>query len=50
VKLVRHKATGNYLALKSLKKIEVLRLKQLKHVLSEKRILARTNHPFIICL
>ena len=50
MKLVRHQQSGAYLALKSLKKVEVLRLKQLQHVLNEKSILAKVNHSFIVRL
>ena len=47
---VQHKPSGKVLALKVLKKVEILRMKQLQHVLSEKSILASANHPFIIRL
>ena len=33
-----------------LKKTEIIRLKQIEHVKSEKRILERIEHPFIIKL
>ena len=48
--MVRHKSTGRYYALKILKKKEIVRLKQLEHILSEKGILAVVEHPFIINL
>jgi len=38
------------LALKCLKKSEIIRLKQIEHVKSEKAILARINHPYIVNL
>jgi len=38
------------LALKCLKKTEIIRLKQIEHVKSEKKILALVNHPFIVNL
>jgi protein kinase X len=38
------------LALKILKKSEVIRLKQVEHVKSEKDILKRVKHPFIVNL
>ena len=50
VRLVRHKNTGKYFALKILKKSEVIRLKQVEHIRSEKDILARIDHPFIVLL
>lgn len=48
VKLVQHKKGGNYYALKVLKKHEVVRLKQVEHVLSEKAILDQIQHPFLV--
>ena len=50
VKLSRVKATGEYVALKILKKAEILRLKQVDHVISEFSILRMANHPFIVNL
>jgi len=50
VRLVKHKANGKYYALKVLKKHEVIRLKQVEHIMSEKSILAQVNHPFIVRL
>ena len=38
------------LALKCLKKNEIIRLKQIEHVKSEKAILHRINHPYIVNL
>ena len=50
MRLVKHKANGKYYALKVLKKHEVIRLKQVEHIMSEKSILAQVNHPFIVRL
>jgi protein kinase A/protein kinase X len=53
VKLVKHRdapAQDLPLALKCLKKSEIIRLKQIDHVKSEKSILARIDHPFIVNL
>mmetsp|Transcript_48583 Transcript_48583/g.126060 ORF Transcript_48583/g.126060 Transcript_48583/m.126060 type:complete len:338 (-) Transcript_48583:544-1557(-) len=50
VRLVRHKQTGKYFALKILKKAEVIRLKQVEHIMSEKAILASIKHPFVVRL
>ena len=50
VRLVRHKASGKYFALKALKKSEVIRLKQVEHIRSEKDILSRIDHGFIVHL
>lgn len=48
--LCRHKASGRFLALKILKKQEVLRMKQVDHVLSESSILQEISHPFIVTM
>jgi len=48
VKLARHKASNKFYALKMLKKAEIIRLKQVDHVLSENNILAAIHHPFIV--
>lgn len=52
VRLVKFKHSNESipLALKMLKKTEIIRLKQIEHVKSEKRILERIEHPFIIKL
>ncbi|EKX33409.1 hypothetical protein GUITHDRAFT_160289 [Guillardia theta CCMP2712] len=50
VKLCRHAVTGFYYAMKILSKGEVLRLKQWEHVQSEKEILQKIQHPFIVQL
>lgn len=36
------------MALKILKKKEMIKLKQIAHVKSEKAILSQTRHPFIV--
>lgn len=48
VRLVKHKETGKYAALKILKKQEVLRMKQVDHVMAEASLLQEINHPFIV--
>jgi len=50
VYLVRHKPSGKYYAMKTLKKTEVVRLKQVEHINSEKQILSSIRHPFIVNL
>jgi hypothetical protein len=50
VKLVRHKPTGTHLALKMLKKSEIVRMHQAMHVCAERSILAELHHPYIIRL
>ncbi len=48
--LVRHKETGKFYALKVLRKMDVVRLKQVDHIKNEKNILLELNHPFIVTL
>jgi len=50
VRLVRFKPDGKCYALKILKKSEVIYLKQVEHVKTEKHILERISHPFIVNL
>lgn len=50
VRLVQHKGDGQFMALKVLKKHEIVRLKQVDHILAEKEILASIHHPFIVNL
>ena len=47
VRVSKHIETGMIVALKALKKSEVIRLKQVEHINNEKAILAMINHPFI---
>lgn len=48
VRLVRHKKSTKYFALKMLKKSEILRLKQVDHVMSEVNILCDIDHPLLV--
>ncbi|KJE90213.1 cAMP-dependent protein kinase [Capsaspora owczarzaki ATCC 30864] len=50
VYLSRDKGNKNFYAMKVLKKVEVVRLKQVEHIQSEKDILCAINHPFIVNL
>ncbi|XP_006825885.1 cAMP-dependent protein kinase catalytic subunit PRKX-like [Saccoglossus kowalevskii] len=50
VVLVKDKKTKTYFALKVLNISEVIRLKQIEHIMSEKSILQQINHPFLIKL
>eukprot|EP01112_Ceratiomyxa_fruticulosa_P001789 TRINITY_DN1195_c0_g2_i1.p1 TRINITY_DN1195_c0_g2~~TRINITY_DN1195_c0_g2_i1.p1 ORF type:complete len:464 (-),score=68.51 TRINITY_DN1195_c0_g2_i1:327-1718(-) len=50
VYLVRHRPSQRFFAMKTLKKSEVVRLKQVEHINSEKSILSSINHPFIVNL
>ena len=48
VVLAQHRPTQDYYALKMMEISEVIRLKQVDHVRSEKAILQIVNHPFIV--
>lgn len=48
VKLAVKNADGSYWAIKILKKIEILKLKQVDHMKSEITILSMIDHPFLI--
>lgn len=50
VRLARVKVTGDFVALKILKKAEILRMKQVDHVISELSILRIIRHPFLVNL
>jgi serine/threonine protein kinase len=48
VKIAKHKKTGYYVALKCMKKMEIIKSKQTDHIMNEIKILASIQHPFII--
>lgn len=48
--LCRKKDTGRLYAMKILKKSKIIREKKIKPILSERTILERLDHPFIIKL
>lgn len=50
VRFVLHKPSKTHWAMKMLKKAEVMRLQQVEHILSEKQILSKIDHPFIVSL
>ncbi|KAL1915968.1 uncharacterized protein VTP21DRAFT_6356 [Calcarisporiella thermophila] len=50
VYLAKFKRNGSYYAMKVLKKAELVRLKQIEHINSERHILSRLNFPFIVNL
>ena len=50
VRLVKHKKSGRFYALKMLSKQLVLRTKQLDHILCEKAVLETLSFPFIVNL
>lgn len=51
VRLCKHRnLPGQHLAMKILKKSEIIRLKQTEHIISEKEVLTQIHHPFIVNL
>ncbi len=48
VKISKNKVTGKYYAIKILKKAEIIKLKQVDHIMNEVRILSIINHPFLV--
>ena len=50
VKLAKSKVDGSYSALKILKKADIIKLKQVDHVISENTILMDIDHPFLVGL
>lgn len=50
VKLVKHKVSGNYYALKMLSKSLCIRTKQSEHIIAERNILTEIKHPFVVNL
>jgi protein kinase A len=48
VRLVKQKQTGKFYAAKILKKIEILKSKQIDHVQNESQILNMLHHPFVV--
>lgn len=50
VRLVKHTKSSKFCALKILKKQEIIRLKQVEHILAEASLLQEIDHPFIVNL
>ena len=48
VRIAKNKKTKQYVALKIMKKMEIIRSKQTDHIMNEIKILALINHPFVI--
>ena len=48
VHLVKRKKDGKYMAMKVLRKSEVVRLRQVEHVHNEKNVLTQCKHPFLV--
>ena len=47
-KLSKHKKDGKYCAIKILTKSEIIKLKQVDHIMNEIRILTLIDHPFLV--
>ena len=50
VHLVKYKPTGKFHAMKVLKKAEIVRMKQVEHIINEKQILEQLGHPFLLSM
>ena len=50
VMLAKNKKTGEFFAMKRLKKADIIKLRQVDHVISENTILADIEHPFLVSL
>lgn len=50
VRLAQHRTSGEYIAIKSMKKFHLIRTKQVDHVESEYSILKQVSHPFLVNL
>ncbi len=48
VRISKSKQTGKYHAIKVLKKAEIIKLKQVDHIMNEVRILSIVDHPFLV--
>jgi hypothetical protein len=48
VHLIQHKSSSQYLAMKVMKKAEIVRLKQVEHTVNEKKILDTVEFPFLV--
>lgn len=50
VTLVRNDVNGKLYALKTLSKAHIIKSRRIEHALSERKILSKLNHPFILSL
>ena len=48
VMLAKQKKSGDFYAMKRLKKADIIKLRQVDHVISENTILADIDHPFLV--
>ena len=46
--LAKQKKTGEFFAMKRLKKADIIKLRQVDHVISENTILADIDHVFLV--
>jgi serine/threonine protein kinase len=46
--LAKNKKSGEFFAMKRLKKADIIKLRQVDHVISENTILADIDHPFLV--
>lgn len=50
VKLIKHKKTSEYYAMKILDKRKIIKTKQVEHTRNEKKVLQSINYPFVVTL
>jgi serine/threonine protein kinase len=50
VRVARDKKTDKFVAVKIMKKAEIIKMKQVDHIMNENNILASIDHPFIITM
>lgn len=50
VRIAKNKKTEKYVAVKIMKKAEIIKMKQVDHIMNENNILASIDHPFIVCI
>ena len=48
VRLAKNVNNGSFFALKAMRKVEIMRLNQLTHTLTEADLLSRLQHPFLV--
>ena len=48
VMLAKSRRSGEFFAMKRLKKSDIIKLRQVDHVISENTILADIEHPFLV--
>ena len=48
VMLAKNKKSGDYFVMKRLKKADIIKLRQVNHVISENTILADIDHPYLV--